>query len=181
MRRSASAASPRSTPTSSQPLTPRTRGEGRSGRAVMFLILVAVVVFVLDRLTKVAVVRSIPVNGSRPLLGGLVYLTHVQNTGAAFSLGIGLGSFFLAFALVAVVGIAYAYRHLPPDEQWSRLALGMILGGAIGNALDRVLQGSVTDFVDFRWFPVFNTADSFITVGALILAWRMVARRGDAA
>jgi signal peptidase II len=139
----------------------------------MILLLVAVAVFAVDRATKLAVARLLPVNESRPVIDRLVFITHTQNTGAAFSLGHGLGAFFLAFAAIASVVIVYAYRRVPSGEWITRVALGLVLGGAVGNAFDRLLSSSVTDFIDVRIWPVFNVADSCIVVGALLLIWRL--------
>jgi signal peptidase II len=138
---------------------------------------VALAVFIFDRVAKLLVVNSIPLLDSRPVLGGLLHITHTQNTGAAFSLGLGRGTLFLVFAVVAVVGILYASTRLARGEVWMRIALGMIMGGAVGNATDRLLNGSVTDFLDFRFFPVFNVADSFIVMGAALLALRLERRQ----
>src|SRR5262249_11740407 len=137
-------------------------------------------VLVVDRLTKIAVQRWIPVNQSRPLIDQLVFLTHTQNSGAAFSMGNGFGGFFLAFAAVAAVGVWYAYRRGPPGGWPTRVALGLVLGGALGNAVDRLLTSSVTDFIDVRIWPVFNVADSCIVVGALLLVWRLSRRPAPA-
>jgi signal peptidase II len=140
------------------------------------LIAVASAAFLVDRVSKFAVQRYIPVGDSRPVAGGLVYLDHAQNTGAAFSLAPSLGNLFLVFAVVATIAIIYYYRRVPRAEVWTRVALGLILGGALGNAVDRVVAGSVTDFIDLRFWPVFNLADSAIVVGAVILAWRLSVR-----
>jgi signal peptidase II len=137
------------------------------------LYLVAAAVFVLDRASKVLVQRNLPLNSPHQLFGGLVYLTHTQNTGAAFSLGLSFGSVFLVLAAIVSVGIVVYNRRIPPSEVWLRVGLGMILGGALGNALDRAVAGSVTDFIDLRWWPVFNLADSSIVVGALLSALRL--------
>jgi signal peptidase II len=145
----------------------------------VILLLTALVVFAADRLTKLAVQRM-PLNSGFPVLGGLVSITHTQNTGAAFSVGLRFGNLFLLFALAASVAIVVIYRRLPAGEVWARVALGMVLGGALGNALDRVLAGSVTDFVDLHWWPVFNVADSCIVVAACILAWRLGRRQQPA-
>lgn len=139
----------------------------------MLLVVGALAVLVLDRLTKLAVQAWLPLGHSRPVLGRLLAITHAQNTGAAFSLGVGLGNLFLALELVAVGVILYLYRRVPPGELWMRLAMGMVLGGALGNAIDRVLSSAVTDFIDLGWWPVFNLADAGIVVGALILFWRL--------
>jgi signal peptidase II len=147
----------------------------------MILVLIAVAVFVADRLTKAAVQRYIPLNESRPVIDQLVFLTHTQNNGAAFSFGHGLGTFFLLFAAGAALVIVYVYRRVPPGEWLTRVALGLVLGGAVGNAFDRLLTSSVTDFIDVRIWPVFNVADSCIVVGALVLAWRLSRKEGAAA
>jgi signal peptidase II len=140
------------------------------------LVGVACAAFAVDRATKFAVQRYLPLGGSRPVAGGLFYIDHAQNTGAAFSLAPSLGNLFLVFALVATVAIVVYYRRVPRTEVWTRVALGMILGGALGNALDRVVFGSVTDFIDLRFWPVFNLADCTIVVGAVVLAWRLSVR-----
>jgi signal peptidase II len=137
------------------------------------LYLVAAAAFLLDRASKLLVQRNLPLNSPRQLVGRLVYLTHTQNPGAAFSLGLSLGSLFLVLAAVVSVAIVVYNRRIPPGEVWLRAGLGMIMGGALGNALDRLVAGSVTDFIDLRWWPVFNVADSFIVVGALIAALRL--------
>jgi signal peptidase II len=144
---------------------------------MVLLVAVAAAVFAVDRLTKFLVQQHLDLNSPQPLLDGLVYLNRTQNSGAAFSFGRSLGNFYLVFALIAAVVIVYAYRRVPPEEIWTRVGLGMVLGGALGNALDRLLTSSVTDFIDLRWWPVFNLADSCIVVGALILVWRLQ-RRG---
>lgn len=139
----------------------------------MLLIAGAAAVFILDRLTKLAVQQYVPLGHSRPLLGSFLQLTHTQNTGAAFSLGANFGIVFLALELVAVGVIVYLHRRVPEGEVWTRVAMGMVLGGALGNAVDRLASSSVTDFIDLGWWPVFNLADAGIVVGALILAWRL--------
>jgi signal peptidase II len=143
----------------------------------LFLAGVGIVTFAVDRLSKLAVQSLIPLGDSRRVAGGLVYIDHTQNTGAAFSVAPSLGNMFLLFAVVAAVVIVYYYRQVPRAEVWTRLALGMILGGAIGNAVDRVVAGSVTDFIDVRFWPVFNLADSAIVVGVVVLVWRLSVTR----
>jgi signal peptidase II len=141
------------------------------------LYLVAAIAFVLDRVSKLLVQRNLPLNSPQQLLGRLVYLTHTQNRGAAFSVGLSFGTVFLVLAAVVSVAIVFYNRRIPPSEVWLRVGLGLILGGAVGNALDRAVAGSVTDFIDLRWWPVFNVADACIVVGAVISALRL--RGGD--
>lgn len=144
-----------------------------------FLYLVAATAFVLDRASKLLVQRNLPLNSPQKLLGGLIYLTHTQNSGAAFSVGLNYGSVFLVLAAAVSVAIVVYNRRVPPSDIWLRVGLGLILGGALGNALDRAVAGSVTDFVDLRWWPVFNLADSCIVVGAVISAMRLGRRERE--
>jgi signal peptidase II len=173
---SASPANPKSSTTDDRP-----RGGAETIAPPAFsrqtlLYLVALVAFLLDRVTKSLVQHKLVLNIPHRFLGGVVYLTHTQNTGAAFSVGVTYGTFFLLLAAVVSAGIIVYNRRIPTREVWLRIGLGMILGGAIGNALDRAVAGSVTDFIDLRWWPVFNLADSFIVVGAVTSALRLSGR-----
>ena len=139
----------------------------------MLLLLVAIAVFIVDRLTKVAIQQNLPLGQHVSVVGDLLWFDHSQNTGIAFSLATSHSSIVFVFDVLAILFIVYLARRVPAGERWMRLGLGLVLGGAIGNVVDRVLAGSVTDFIDFRVFPVFNVADSAITVGAVLIAWRL--------
>ncbi len=137
---------------------------------------VVLVTLVLDQLTKVYFERNYALGQFKVLIENHLYLTHVRNPGAAF--GIFADSawrlpFFLTVALVAVVGIIWYMRTLPASATWMHLSLGLILGGAVGNVIDRVRLGEVIDFVGVHWYqyhwPAFNVADSAICVGVAIL------------
>jgi signal peptidase II len=137
------------------------------------LVAAGLVVLVVDRLTKLAVQHNLGLNQHVSLVGDLLWLDHTQNTGIAFSLARTHGGVVFIFDVLAIVFITYLARRAPHDERWLRVGLGLVLGGALGNVVDRVLAGSVTDFIDFRVFPVFNVADMGISVGAAIIAWRL--------
>ena len=114
-----------------------------------------------------------------PWLTPVVQFTHVTNTGAAFGLFPGLSTVFLIVAIVVIVAIFVYGRQIPAGLWLPRVALGMQLGGALGNLVDRVTLGFVVDFIDaqfwpFRTFPIFNVADSSIVVGVTILLLVMV-------
>ena len=181
---SASPANPRSSTTDDRPPEGIDGGADSGAESIAspalsrqtLLYLVALVAFLLDRVTKSLVQHNLVLNTPDRLLGGVVYLTRTQNTGAAFSVGVTYGTFFLLLAAVASASIIFYNRRIPTRETWLRVGLGMILGGAIGNALDRAVAGSVTDFIDLRWWPVFNLADSFIVVGAVVSAVRLSGR-----
>jgi len=116
-----------------------------------------------------------------PFLRPLVSLTYVRNTGVAFGLFPARGDLFVGVAILAVAGILTYYVRLFLGQWVVELSLGLIVGGAMGNLLDRLTYGHVIDFIDFKVWPVFNVADSAIVIGMTILAcylWRHQERRG---
>ncbi len=140
-------------------------------------VLVAIM-FAVDRWTKVLVDRRMELGESIPVIPGFFSLTYVHNRGAAFGLGADLPEqwrvlFFVALTLV-VTGVLGWMLMATPRAQWAqRLALTGIIGGALGNLYDRIFYGRVIDFLDvyvgsWHW-PAFNAADSFISVGAVVL------------
>lgn len=143
----------------------------------LLLILTALVV-PLDQLTKYWVTSSIPRGGAVPVIDGFFAITHVLNPGIVFGLFQGgYVGIFLLLTAIAVGLIFLFYRQLPDGDWVSATALGLILGGAIGNGIDRLLRQAVVDFLhfDFSWFvlpfiyPDFNVADSAIVVGVGLL------------
>lgn len=127
------------------------------------------IAFSLDQLTKRWVLSNIPAGSRRPFIPGMLDLFHVQNDGAAFSIGSGRPLFFAALTAVVVLGMIYAVmreKNLP----YPLIAiLGLVAGGGIGNGLERVAHGSVTDFLatTFMNFAIFNVADIFVTCGII--------------
>jgi len=106
-----------------------------------------------------------------PLVGDWFNLVYTQNTGIAFGLFQDLPQFFTLTSILITAGAVYAYAvYLPNRSPWVQTAMGLILGGAVGNILDRLRLGHVIDFVSVGWWPVFNLADSAITVGVTMLA-----------
>lgn len=134
-------------------------------------VLVAAAVLALDVLTK-ALVSGLPVGYSQPLLGQWVLLTHVRNSGAAFGMLAGRTGLFVALEIAVLVALPFALR-LTADK-WSLVAMGALMGGAAGNLLDRLRTGLVIDFIDLRFWPVFNVADSAIVAGVGILVLRLL-------
>jgi signal peptidase II len=138
--------------------------------------IIAAAVVVLDQWTKDLVWRAFPEGSSSvALVPDLVYLTHVHNPGVAFGQFAGAGPVLVAAAALAVACIlAYRVRLIrtgAAPHPLQVLGLALPLGGAIGNMIDRIKIGKVVDFIDLRWFPVFNIADTAITVGALALVF----------
>jgi signal peptidase II len=150
-------------------------------------LLIAAAVIAVDQLTKWWAASTLPGN-SIELIPGVLFLRYVTNPGAAFGFLPGAGSFIALGAIAAVVLIVLVVHRLP--GRLEAVAMGLVLGGALGNLGDRLfrgpglLDGRVVDFVDFEYFPAFNVADSAITVGAVLalLAAFVLSResRGDA-
>jgi signal peptidase II len=131
----------------------------------------------LDRLVKVLAVKSLAQGQSVDVVPGIFQITLVHNTGAAFGIFRGFTVIFsFVSALVIVLITAYLVINKVKDRVFA-VALGLILGGAVGNLIDRIWLGYVIDMFDFRVWPVFNVADSCITVGTVILAANILFRK----
>ncbi len=138
---------------------------------MILLPLVAVVVFILDRWSKTVVLHSFVPGESKIVVPHLLWWTYVQNTHGAFGL-FGNSPLVLIILALIVLGIfAYAFRDAVRHSNVVRIAFGMIVGGAIGNIVDRFQHQWVVDFIDFRtiWPNVFNVADACITIGVALL------------
>jgi signal peptidase II len=135
--------------------------------------LVAALVVVLDQLTKRAVVASFMPDESRTVVPHGLWLTYVQNHRGAFGL-FGAHPLLLAAIAVGVVLLFYFWYRQEGATPLTHVAFGCILGGAVGNIIDRMRFGYVVDFIDLRWWPVFNVADSAITIGVALLLVRML-------
>ena len=132
---------------------------------------ICVLFLVADRLSKRAVLSTIALTGETvEFLPGILSFRYVTNTGAAFSLGEGMGLAFVALALVVAVAAVWYLAREPKVSWFEVVGLGMVVGGAAGNAIDRVSLGYVVDFIatEFIDFPVFNVADIGVTVGVAV-------------
>jgi len=145
-------------------------------------------IIVADQITKLIVDRSMPLYHSIPVIEHLFSLTYIRNTGAAFGIFSGSAAafrvpFLIVFSLVAVGFVVTMLRRLAEDQTGLITALSFIIGGAIGNLIDRIVYGEVIDFLDFYWgryhWPAFNLADSFITVGVLITVYYLIRAKGE--
>jgi len=144
-------------------------------------------VVILDQATKLLVQRAFRLGESLPVLPGVFNLTYVLNPGAAFGLLAGAaaafrGPFFIAVSVLAIAVICYYHARYARGHPLPTVGLALILGGALGNLIDRLRVGMVIDFLDFylgayHW-PAFNVADSGITVGVGLLLVEMLRERG---
>lgn len=138
----------------------------------IFLFTIASFAFFIDQLSKWMVVQSLDYQETWVPIGfleGIFDFTYTRNTGAAFGLGQNLSDVFLVIAVIVCLFIIYYYRQIPEGNLFIRLALGLEMGGALGNAIDRVRLGYVVDFLHVHGWPVFNLADSMIVLGVIIL------------
>ncbi|MBW2494585.1 MAG: signal peptidase II [Deltaproteobacteria bacterium] len=146
-------------------------------------------VLILDLATKIAIDTHLSYADRIPVIPGFFYLTHVRNTGAAFGLFADAPqvyrlTFFISVSLIAVGIIISFFRKLSPGDRLAALALGLILGGAVGNLIDRIFRQEVVDFLHFRlWrgysWPDFNVADSAIVIGVGLLVLELLASEGE--
>ncbi|MFZ0169933.1 MAG: signal peptidase II [Candidatus Dormiibacterota bacterium] len=133
----------------------------------------AISVFAVDRLTKLWVTHSLSL-GEQLWPAWPVHIYYTINNGAAFSLLPSANWLFLAVAVLVVAAILWRWRLLALEPSWVQVGVGLLLGGAVANALDRITQGYVVDFIQLPHWPVFNVADSGITVGVAILVARII-------
>lgn len=141
--------------------------------------LIALIIVVADQITKWFVVHRLPPNGV-PVIGSFLKLTYITNTGGAFSLFQTGNRTFIVIAVIAATALIYAYHRYQRINALVGGALALALGGAIGNLIDRISFGHVIDFFDIQAgtghniYPIFNVADSAITVGIVLLAWHFL-------
>jgi signal peptidase II len=137
--------------------------------------LVAAVVVILDQVTKALVSANIAIGDHHKFLPG-VTLVHDRNTGVAFTLFAGGGALVLVVTFAALA-LLIGYFAMHPGRTLLWLPTGMLVGGAVGNLIDRIARGGVTDFIKLPHWPAFNVADMSITFGVLTLLWVLEGRR----
>lgn len=150
--------------------TGETRSQVSSWIRWAMVCLIAIVVIVTDQCTKIWIRSWLPLGSSQRILDGILWFTHVQNPGGAFGLFPNAPYVFLAGAVIVLVLFIIWGRQAIQQHWLAGIALGLLLGGGIGNSIDRVIYGYVTDFIDVRVWPVFNIADSALSIGAALIA-----------
>ena len=149
-----------------------------------FILIYSLLLF--DQVTKWVIARHVPLYSSRTVIPGFFNITHIHNKGAIFGFFSHTGGRFvfpalIAASLVALALVVYYFAKTPASEWGMKLALSLILAGALGNQIDRVGRGYVIDFLDLyvrnRHWPFFNVADSCITIGAILLLIMFLVRK----
>jgi signal peptidase II len=137
-------------------------------RDVMFWV-IAVAVAATDQVLKFIITSTMNVGQSVPLLPFLS-ITYIKNTGAGFGVLQGQNFLFILVALVAIIAIVLSLEKIL-EKHHTTIFAALILGGAVGNLIDRLVLGAVTDFINFAFWPAFNVADASLTIGVLGLIW----------
>lgn len=138
---------------------------------MILCLIITAIAALLDQITKLLVVQNIAPGTFAPGLKGVFRLTYIENKGAAFGILSEHRWIFMVLSAIAIAAILFFLWKEKPKSLLVQLSLGMILGGGIGNMIDRVFRGAVVDFIDleFMRFYVFNVADSFVCVGCALL------------
>ena len=139
---------------------------------------VAAVIAILDQLSKFLVTSLLAEGGGAPIIPNVLHLTIVHNTGAAFGVFQYRAAVFAFVSIVVIFMVILMLIRHRSRYSTVRWGLAFVLGGAVGNLIDRLRFGYVVDFIDIRIWPVFNLADSFISIGAFLLVWYVLFQAG---
>jgi len=130
---------------------------------------IAIIVVLVDQITKFLIKINFELNQTLPIIKSIFHLTYIQNTGAGFGI-LKSQTLILIFISLIVIGvILYYINSIKEKEKLLQILVGFVLGGTIGNLIDRISYGFVIDFLDFQIWPIFNFADSFVTIGVIWL------------
>jgi signal peptidase II len=140
---------------------------------------IAAAVFALDQLTKAIIRAKLDPGEAWPHRDWFLNIINISNSGAAFGMLQGQTVFLVVTSVVGVAAIVLYYLYPPMEHGLLRVALGLQLGGAAGNLLDRIRTGEVTDFINFNFWPAFNVADASISIGVVAILWFFLVLEGD--
>ncbi|MBN2057569.1 MAG: signal peptidase II [Candidatus Saganbacteria bacterium] len=141
----------------------------------MLFYLLALTIVVADQVIKYYVHSLMKLGQTIPLIDGIVKLTYVRNTGAAFSLFIGFSPYLIVVGLLVAVAVIYFHYKAPARNRVLQVGLAFVLGGSLGNLIDRIFRSYVIDYLDITIWPVFNLADIMINVGVIMIAFKLFA------
>lgn len=140
----------------------------------MPILILAMAVVVIDQWSKYYVQTHMSLGMSIPLIPSVFHLTYILNPGAAFGILENQRTFFVIIGLLMIGAVLYLYPRIPANMRLLRLGTGLMMGGAVGNVIDRIQTGYVVDFFDFRIWPVFNIADIAIVVGVSCIIYTLL-------
>ena len=131
----------------------------------MLYLLISIIVF-MDQIIKYYIINNFNYGQSLAIIKGVFHLTYVKNTGAAFGIFKNANNFFIIVSIIIILFLLFYRYYYFKSNIYINMSIGLIIGGAVGNLIDRILLNHVVDYLDFRIWPVFNLADSAIVVGA---------------
>lgn len=141
------------------------------------IIILSIIFIIIDQLSKIIVVNNLTNNKSIEVIKSFFYLTYTNNKGAAFSILTGRRILLILVAFIVIGLLIYYVRKNKIEGKVNKIALSLVIGGSIGNLIDRILRGAVVDFIDIKIFgynfPIFNLADTFIVIGVFLLIIEM--------
>lgn len=143
------------------------------------MLTVALLVVLLDRLSKHLIVSRMTLGSSVPVISGVFHITYIENAGAAFGMLVNQQSLFIAAGVALLAAAAYLYPRLRRGSRLLRYGAAVLLGGTVGNLIDRIELGHVVDFFDFRVYPVFNVADIAIVLGVAAIIYDIVVKNEE--
>ena len=145
------------------------------------IIILSIILLAIDQISKILITNVMDINVGIELIKDFFYLTYTHNTGAAFSILTGKRIFLILIAIIILIIIFNYIRKNKVEGKIEKMAFSLIIGGSIGNLLDRIIGGYVVDFLDFKIFgydfPIFNLADTFIVIGVFLLLIITVTRK----
>ncbi len=134
------------------------------------IVIVASILIIIDQYSKYLIIKKLGYGQSLPIIPNIFHLTPISNTGIAFGLFKGNNTILIFSSILVILTLAIFWKRIVPNRLFlGRMAIGLIIGGAVGNLIDRIRFRHVVDFLDFRIWPVFNFADSGITIGTVLL------------
>lgn len=139
--------------------------------------LVALILLSLDQFSKYLIRQKMSLSESIPIIKSIFHITYVENTGIAFGLFPQGNSIFITVSLIIILVIVFFERRNALKSTGERFCLGLVLGGALGNLIDRLRFGFIIDFLDFRIWPIFNLADSGVCIGGILMAFFLLRKR----
>lgn len=139
--------------------------------------LITLILLSVDQFSKYIIRQKMSLADSIPIIKSVFHITYVENRGIAFGLFPQGSSLFIVISLIIILGIIFFERKKVIKSLKERFCLGLILGGALGNLIDRLRFGFVIDFLDFRIWPVFNLADSGVCIGGILMVFFLLRKR----
>lgn len=137
------------------------------------IIILSLIFLIIDQITKILVIKILPLSGSIEIIKNFFYIIPTNNTGAAFSILIGQRIFLILITITILIFLIQYIKKNKVERKIDMISFSFIIGGSLGNLIDRIIRGSVIDFISLKFgnynFPIFNIADTLIVVGVILL------------